>query len=99
MPDIVKLNLTKIAVILVIVVTLASAVGAGYIAYDNAKTTRTDLKEFKDAQEIANKETERRLSEGEKKQARFEGVMDERTRNTQADVKRIYDIVKEWEKK
>lgn len=37
-----------------------------------------------------------RMDKIEQAQSRFEGVMDERTRNTQEDVKRIYDIVKEW---
>ena len=39
-----------------------------------------------------------RMDKLEQEQATFKGVMDERTRNTQEDVKRIYDIVKEWEK-
>lgn len=86
MSDTVKINLNKIAVILVIVFTLASAVGGGYIAYDNAKVAK--------AQSGANAKD---ISELKARQARFEGVMDERTRNTQLDVKRIYDIVKEWE--
>jgi hypothetical protein len=38
-----------------------------------------------------------RMDKLESEQATFKGVMDERTRNTQEDVKRIYDIVKEWE--
>ena len=38
-----------------------------------------------------------RMDKLEQEQATFKGVMDERTRNTQEDVKRIYDIVKEWE--
>ena len=38
-----------------------------------------------------------RMDRLEQEQATFKGVMDERTRNTQEDVKRIYDIVKEWE--
>ena len=40
-----------------------------------------------------------RMDKLEQEQATFKGVMDERTRNTQEDVKRIYDIVKEWETK
>ena len=39
-----------------------------------------------------------RMDKLEQEQATFKGVMDERTRNTQEDVKRIYDIVKEWER-
>jgi len=89
MSEVIKMNLSKIAATLVIVVTLASAVGGGYIAYDNGKTTETDLKEFKSAQEAANKEVDRRLADSEKKQARFEGVIDERTRTTQNDVKEL----------
>jgi len=81
----VKINLSKVAVVLVIVATLASAVGGGYIAYDNAKV----------AKKTASKNTAA-ISALETKQARFEGVIDERTKNTQDDVKRIYDIVKEW---
>ena len=37
-----------------------------------------------------------RLDKIESAQSRFEGMIDERTKNTQEDVKRIYDIVKEW---
>ena len=96
MSETIKINLSKVAVILGIVLVLASAVGGGYIAYDNGKTTRAEFKEFKAAQELANKEIDRRLSDGEKKQARFEGKMDERTANTLKRVDDIYDIVKEW---
>ena len=87
MSETVKINLTRISVILVIVLTLSSMVGAGYIAYDNAKTAKSQAE--RNAKAISDLETN---------QARFEGVIDERTKNTQADVKRIYDIVKEWEK-
>ena len=73
-------------VILVIALTLASVVGGGYIAYDNAKTAR-----------VQSNKNSSDISELKTKQARFEGVIDERTKNTQEDVKRIYDIVKEWE--
>lgn len=37
-----------------------------------------------------------RMDRIELEQATFKGVIDERTRNTQEDVRRIYDIVKEW---
>ena len=87
MSETMKINLNKIAVILVIVATLASAVGGGYIAYDNAKT----------AKHVSSENT-KDIGELKTKQARFEGVIDERTKNTQEDVKRIYDIVKEWER-
>jgi Skp family chaperone for outer membrane proteins len=87
MSETMKLNLTKTAVFIGIIMTLASAVGGGYIAYDNAKSAK--------AQADVNSKA---ISSLETKQARFEGVIDERTQNTQADVKRIYDIVKEWER-
>jgi hypothetical protein len=45
---------------------------------------------------IAWSSIDERLDKIEMEQSRFEGVMDERTRNTQEDVKRIYDIVKDW---
>jgi hypothetical protein len=98
MSEQIKINLNRIAVILVIVVTLASAVGGGYITYDNAKTTRADFKEFKAAQIKDNQDAERRIAEVENKQARFEGKMDERTANTLKRVEDIYSIVKEWER-
>ena len=78
MAETLKVNLNKIAVILAIIVTLASAVGGGYIAYDNAKTAKRIAHENHDA--IAVLET---------KQARFEGIIDERTKNT---AKRVDDI-------
>jgi len=39
-----------------------------------------------------------RIDDVEKKQEKFEGVMEERTRNMNENINRIYDIVKEWEK-
>lgn len=87
MSETMKINLTKIALLLAIVATLASVVGGGYIAYDNAKCAKE--------QAMANVS---RIQQIELKQAKFEGVIDERTSNMQTDIKRIYDIVKEWEK-
>ncbi len=85
MAETLKVNLTKVAVILVLALTLASVVGGGYIAYDNAKTAKATASENRV-----------KINALELKQARFEGIIDERTRNTQEDVRRIYDIVKEW---
>jgi hypothetical protein len=87
MSETVKINLTKIATLLAIILTMASVVGGGYIAYDNAKS----------AKEQATTNASR-IQQIELKQAKFEGVIDERTSNMQTDIKRIYDIVKEWEK-
>lgn len=96
MSETIKINLTKVAVVLVIVMTLASVVGGGYIAYDNAKTAKADgiryAKESSDRDDVQ----EARLNAVEQKQARFEGVMDERTKNTAKRVDDIYDIVKDW---
>jgi hypothetical protein len=86
MAEVMKINLTKTGAFLVIILTLASVVGGGYIAYDNAKIAKTQSSVNATA-----------ISELKTKQARFEGVIDERTKNTQEDVKRIYDIVKNWE--
>jgi hypothetical protein len=97
MSETIKINLTKISVVLVIVIGLSSVVGAGYIAYDNAKTAKADIKEFRALQEAQNKETDRRMSEVEEKQARFEGKMDERTANTLTQVNAIWKVVSEWE--
>ena len=85
MEETIKINLTKIGVMLVIVLTLCSVVGGGYIAYDNAKTAK-----------VASAENARKIGVIETNQARFEGVIDERTKNTQKRVDDIYDIVKEW---
>ena len=87
MSETMKINLTKTAVFVALLMTLASVVGGGYIAYDNAKS----------AEKMAH-ENSKAIGVLETNQARFEGVIDERTQNTQADVKRIYDIVKEWER-
>ena len=86
MSETMRINLSKLATILVIVMTLASVVGGGYIAYDNAKCAKS--------QATANAV---KIQQLELKQAKFEGVIDERTSNIQNDIKRIYDIVKEWE--
>ena len=87
MSETIKINLTKIGAALAIVLVMTSMVGAGYIAYDNAKTAKV--------QAAANA---MKIQEIELKQAKFEGVIDERTSNMQVDIKRIYDIVKEWER-
>ena len=70
MPEVIKVNLSKILTTL----SIFAIVGGAYVTLDS------------------------RMDAIERKQERFEGVMDERTRNTQTDVKRIYDIVKDWEK-
>lgn len=87
MSDTIKINLTKISIILIVAMSLASVVGGGYIAYDNAKSAKITSEENKTA-----------IGELKTKQARFEGIIDERTRNTQKRVDDIYDIVKEWER-
>lgn len=85
MSETMKVNLTKIGIIVAIAFSLSSVVGAGWIAYDNAKEAKSESHRALMG-----------LQKLELKQAKFEGVIDERTRNTQEDVKRIYDIVKEW---
>jgi len=85
MSEVIKINLGKIVAGMTIVLMAASVVGAGYRAYDNAKSAKIVAKSNAD-----------KISKLETRQARFEGVIDERTQNTQTDVKRIYDIVKEW---
>jgi len=87
MSETVKINLSKVIACMTIVLMAASVVGAGYIAYDNAKSAKTAAES--NADKIAKLET---------RQARFEGKMDERTANTLKRVDDIYDIVKEWEK-
>lgn len=86
MAETVKVNPTKIAAVLGVLLAFCSIVGGGYIAYDNAKTAKINA--------AANT---REINILKTQQARFEGIIDERTKNTQEDVKRIYDIVKEWE--
>ena len=86
MSETVKINLSRLAVIMTIVLTMASVVGAGYIAYDNAKTAKTQAAINAD-----------KIHELEARQARFEGKMDERTANTLKRVDDIYDIIKDWE--
>ena len=98
MSETMRINLTKTAVFVALLMTLASVVGGGYIAYDNAKTAKIDIKELQAEEDLHNAELDRRMTQLETRQARFEGVIDERTKNTQTDVKRIYDIVKEWER-
>ena len=45
---------------------------------------------------VAYANIDNRMDKLELEAAQFKGVIDERTRNTQEDVRRIYDIVKEW---
>ena len=83
MSETMKINLSKIATILVIVMTLASAVGGGYIAYDNAKSAKTESAENKI--EINALKT---------RQSRFEGIMEERSRNQGEDRKELKSDMK-----
>jgi hypothetical protein len=85
MSETVKINLTKIGAGLIIVISLASVVGAGYIAYDNAKSAKTKVDAL-----------EHRVQTIETERAKFEGMIDERTKNTAQRVEQVYDIVKEW---
>ena len=81
-----KNNLRSVGIVFTIVLALASVVGAAFITYDNTKEAKKD---------IALLQT--KTQSLETKQARFEGIIDERTRNTQKRVDDIYDIVKDWE--
>ncbi len=70
------INLTKVGALLVIVLTLASVVGGGYIAYDNAKAAKKQ-----------SEDNHVKITVLETKQATFEGVIDERTRNMGNNIK------------
>ena len=80
-----KNTLRGVGIVLGIVVTLASIVATASVTHDNAKTARIQ----------AETNTER-IQLLETKQARFEGMIDERTRNTAKRVDDIYSIVKDW---
>ena len=80
-----KFTLRNTGAALTIMLVLASIVGAAYIGYDNAKMAKN--------QSTANSV---RMQALETKQARFEGIISERTANTAKRVDDIYDIVKEW---
>lgn len=92
MSEVMKINLTRIGITLAILMTCSSVVGAGYIAYDNAKTAKLAV----DKLEEKGLQWEQRLDGLENRQARFEGMIDERTKNTAKRVDDIYAIVKEW---
>jgi len=85
MAETMRINLTKTAVFIGIIATLASVLGGGAIAYDNAKIAKQVSS--KNRADIAGIKT---------KQARFEGIIDERTKNTAKRVDDIYAIVKDW---
>jgi len=86
MSDNVKFSLGKVIQIFTVVMALFTIVGAAYIGYDNAK----DAKERTIVLET-------RMTTIELDYAKFKGVMEERTKNIQENVSKIYDIVKEWQ--
>jgi len=88
MSETMRVNLRIVGIGLGIVLAMASVVGAAYIAYDDTKESKKDIGILKQQMHVM-----------ENKQARFEGIMDERTRNTAKRVDDIYDIVKDWEAK
>ena len=81
-------SLKNASLFLGIILTLASVIGAACIAYDTGKETKLEVASLKV-----------RMQASETKQARFEGIIDERTKNTAKRVDDIYNIVKEWEAK
>lgn len=88
MSETVKINLHNTLVLLTMAIMLAGVVGAAYIAYDDAKESKAGVAALRT-----------RMQTIETTQARFEGIIDERTKNTAKRVDDIYDIVKEWEVK
>lgn len=66
----VTVNMKQISAILAVILTLASAVGAAYITYDTSRANKEALAGL----EVRVRETERR-------QDKFEGIMEERTKN------------------
>ena len=81
-------SLKNASLFLGIILMLASVIGAACIAYNTGKETKLEVASLKV-----------RMQASETKQARFEGIIDERTKNTAKRVDDIYDIVKEWEAK
>jgi len=81
-------SLKNASLFLGIILTLASVIGAACIAYDTGMETKLEVASLKV-----------RMQASETKQARFEGIIDERTKNTAKRVDDIYNIVKEWEAK
>lgn len=85
MSETLKLNLTKMGLIVAIMLGVSSIVGGAMISYDNAKEAKATSK----ANAIA-------IMEVRLKQEKFEGIIEERTRNIQSDVSEIKDIVNRW---
>lgn len=78
-----KISLRNVLTVLSIAVILCTVVGGAYIAYDNTKEAKRDIDNIKS-----------RIIAVELKQEKFEGIIEERTRNTQADVKEIKSDMK-----
>ena len=89
MSETVKINLKNVLIVLTIVIMFAGLVGSAYIAIDNAKTAKEGTEKLAIQLSESNSKAELRFNQLEVKQARFEGKLDERTANTQADVKDI----------
>ncbi len=80
-----KINLKNMSIVLGMAVILASVVGSAFLTYDNARSAASRAVE-----------NSAKIQVIETKQARFEGMIDERTKNTARRVEDIYDIVKDW---
>ena len=75
MPENVKINLTKLGIVLAILITLSSAIGTGAMAIDSARTAK--------ALSVLNEDN---MKTHEIAQARWEGTIDERTKNIEKKV-------------
>jgi Flp pilus assembly protein TadB len=86
MSDNIKININKCLTALTLVIAAAAMIGAAYIGYDNAKTAKAETAALA-----------LRMTTLELDYAQFKGIMQERTKNIQDNVGKIYDIVKEWQ--
>ena len=78
-----ELSLKNFLILLSIVVILLTPIGSLYVVHDNSKQFKTDIDGLK-----------LQMTAVEKKQIRFEGIIEERTRNTQSDIREIKTDVK-----
>ena len=77
-----RVDIKMLGGILGIILILASAVGAAYITYDTSKSNRVHISAL-----------ELRVRENERRQDKFEGIMEERTKNILEHVAKVEDFM------
>lgn len=86
-------NLKALGIIVGIILALGAGFSFLYVSYDNAKDARGIAVSVAELVRTTSKDLEKRINIIETEQARFEGIMSERTMNIQDNVKTIKENI------